>query len=628
LSVFKRILLSAGPYRYLVVVAMLLLTVATLLEVVVFPALVGGAFVALDPSSLSPAKQDHGGSTIGHVGSALRQRLEHIRWLRVLKTALLEDLQTRAGRVHWLLIFAITGVVIYTVRSLCSWGYLYLNQYISQHVMKDLRSRLYRKLLALPLSFYESRQTGELMSRVTSDISLVQNLVSVQLADGVVAIVTITGGLCAMLITSWQLTLLALVTVPLVSYAIGMAGARMRRVTRTVQQRIAAMNARLQERIGTIGTVQSFTREEYESEHFDHINQEMVSSNLQAARISAPLQPLVELIGVFGMMLGVGAAGWFVVEGRLSIPLLVFYFSVVQKVGGQFSKLGRINLGIQQGIAAGTRVLEVMDREPEVKDAPGAKELPLMVGRLAFHDVIFRYAESDEVLRDINLALQPGEVLAVVGPSGSGKTSLIKLVPRFYDPTEGWIEIDGHDLREVTLHSLRRQIGMVPQETVLFTGTIRDNIAYGRLDATQEQIEEAAQAANAHDFIMGLPHGYDTQVGERGVKLSGGQRQRLAIARTLLKDPRLLILDEATSSLDTESEIQVQEALERLMAGRTTVVIAHRLSTVRNAHRIVVLNEGRIVEEGSHAQLIQAGGLYQRLYQMQFRDEERPRPKE
>ena len=218
--------------------------------------------------------------------------------------------------------------------------------------------------------------------------------------------------------------------------------------------------------------------------------------------------------------------------------------------------------------------------------------------------------------------------IGVAGGSGSGKTSLIKLVPRFYDPTEGWIEIDGHDLREVTLHSLRRQIGMVPQETVLFTGTIRDNIAYGRLDATQEQIEEAAQAANAHDFIMGLPHGYDTQVGERGVKLSGGQRQRLAIARTLLKDPRLLILDEATSSLDTESEIQVQEALERLMAGRTTVVIAHRLSTVRNAHRIVVLNEGRIVEEGSHAQLIQAGGLYQRLYQMQFRDEERPRPKE
>jgi len=620
-NVFRRILKTAQPYRHLLVAAFLLLAVGTLLEVVAFPALTGGVFLALDPSSLTAPVPSGQHAARDQVASWLRDRLERIDWLMSLRDQLRVELADAHGQVHWLLLFCGGCVLIYALRSLCVAGYLYLNQYISQHVMKDLRAALYGRLLGLPMSFYESRQTGELMSRMTSDIALVQNLVSVQLADAVVAAATIVGGLTVMLLASWQLTLLALVMVPAVSYVIGKAGFHIRAVTRVVQQRVASMNARLQERIGTINTVQSFTREEYEIQQFDRINRDTVAANLQAARIAAPLQPAVEFMGVTGMVLGLGLAGWFVIHHQLSIPVLVVYVSVAQRVGAQFSKLGRINLGFHQGIAAGARVMEVLDRESDIQEAPDAKPLPPVRGEIIFQGVSFRYAESEDVLREINLTIAPGEVVALVGPSGGGKSSLTKLIPRFYDVTEGALLVDGNDVRGVTLHSLRSQIGIVPQETVLFTGSIRDNIAYGRLEASQEEIEDAARAANAHDFIVSLPMGYATEVGERGTKLSGGQRQRVAIARTLLKNPRILILDEATSSLDTESEQQVQEALERLMADRTTVVIAHRLSTVRNAHRIVVLDGGRIVEIGSHAQLLRSRGLYRKLYEMQFRDQ-------
>lgn len=622
MRVLKLIWRTARPYRCQVAAAVLLLTLATLLEVVAFPVMVGGTFIALDPSSVvSSGGPARGG---GVEGAFIQRQLDRVPRLRSLTTRLSSDLKTKAGRGKWLFIFAFGGLLIYAIKCLCTWGYLYLNQYVSQHVMKDLRAALYGRMLQLPLSFYESRQTGELMSRMTNDVALVQNLVSVQLADAIVAAVTIGAGLSVLLLIKWQLTVLALMMVPLVSWVIGSAGQKTGRITRRIQQRVAAMNARLQERISTINIVQCFTREQYEQEKFDEINRETVAANLQAARVAAPLQPMVEFIGVLGMIFGIGFAGWYVIYSHLSIPRLVVYFTIVQKVGTQFSKIGRIYLAIQQGIAAGSRVTEVLDREPEVRDLPGASELPAVQGRLALHGVSFRYAESEHVLRDINLVVEPGEIMALVGPSGAGKTSMTKLIPRFYDPSEGWIEIDGHNIREVTLLSLRSQIGLVPQETVLFSGNIRDNIAYGKLDATQSEIEQAAKAANAHDFILSLPKGYETAVGERGMKLSGGQRQRIAIARTVLKNPRLLILDEATSSLDTESEMQVQEALDRLMAGRTTVVIAHRLSTVRNATRIVVLSDGRITEMGSHAELMQQGGLYRRLYEMQFREDERP----
>jgi subfamily B ATP-binding cassette protein MsbA len=322
------------------------------------------------------------------------------------------------------------------------------------------------------------------------------------------------------------------------------------------------------------------------------------------------------------MVLAIAVAGWQVIEGNLGGPLIFAIFLIAQRIGSYAVKIGRITLSVQQGLAAAGRIFEIVDTEEDVKQAPGALPLPRVTGEVSFDSVSFAYDSSVEVLKDVSLRVKPGEVVALVGPSGAGKTSLVNLIPRFYDPTQGHIRIDGHDLRDVTIDSLRSQIGYVPQDTVLFAGSVYDNVRYGRLDARREEVVAAARAANAEDFIEALPGGYETEVGERGAKLSGGQRQRIAIARTLLKDPRILILDEATSSLDTESEALVQEALERLMAGRTTFVIAHRLSTVRNADRILVLAYGKIVEQGTHQELLAKGGLYRRLYEMQFREQE------
>lgn len=597
---FRRVLRLTLPYKAVGAVVVTSIIVATVVEAGVFPLLAGLIFGVLFPSS----------ATTGQIPELLRS----LPVMSAMRAA------AGAGALRWLLLLCGAILVAYVIRSVAVFGSSYLSQYMAQRVMYSLRQRLYSRLLRLSLAFHDRQTVGDLLSRMSLDVQLIQNMISTQLVEAAATVVTFIVGIGLMLAISWQLTLLALVVVPLTGYTISRAGSRMRSAQTNIQQRLSNLASRVQERLQSVRIIQSFAREEYEEERFADLNLRNVEANLRSARIVALLGPLVEFLGVVGMVGGIAFAGWQVTRGLLSADDLATYLIVVQRVGQRFSKLGNIHLSIQQAIAAAHRIFEIIDQEPTVRDAPDAVALPRVRGGVRFRSVSFTYPIGGEVLRGLDLEAEPGEVVALVGPSGAGKSTLVNLLPRFYDPTAGAVEIDGWNLRRVTVRSLRDQVAIVPQETILFSGSVYDNIRYGRLEATAEEVYAAARAANAEQFIQALPQGYESDVGERGLRLSGGQRQRIAIARALLKNPAILVLDEATSSLDTESEALVQEALDRLMRGRTTFVIAHRLSTVRNADRILVLADGHIIEHGSHHELLARGGLYRKLYEMQFRD--------
>ena len=597
---FWRVLRLTLPYKAVGGVVVTSIIVATVVDAGVFPLLAGLIFGVLFPSS----------ATTGQIPELLRS----LPVVSAMRAA------AGAGALRWLLLLCGAILVAYVIRSVAGFGSSYLSQYMAQRVMYSLRQRLYSRLLRLSLAFHDRQTVGDLLSRMSLDVQLIQNMISTQLVEAAATVVTFIVGIGLMLAISWQLTLLALVVVPLTGYTISRAGNRMRSAQTNIQQRLSNLASRVQERLHSVRIIQSFAREEYEEERFADLNLRNVEANLRSARIVALLGPLVEFLGVVGMVGGIAFAGWQVTRGLLSADDLATYLIVVQRVGQRFSKLGNIHLSIQQAIAAAHRIFEIIDQEPTVRDAPDAVALPRVRGGVRFRSVSFTYPIGGEVLRALDLEAEPGEVIALVGPSGAGKSTLVNLLPRFYDPTAGAVEIDGWDLRRVTVRSLRDQVAIVPQETILFSGSVYDNIRYGRLEATAEEVYAAARAANAEQFIQALPQGYESDVGERGLRLSGGQRQRIAIARALLKNPAILVLDEATSSLDTESEALVQEALDRLMRGRTTFVIAHRLSTVRNADRILVLADGHIIEQGSHHELLARGGLYRKLYEMQFRD--------
>jgi subfamily B ATP-binding cassette protein MsbA len=469
------------------------------------------------------------------------------------------------------------------------------------------------------MSFHRSRETGDLLSRVSNDVMVLQRVVSTDLVEAARSPMTIVIALAFMASLEWRLTLFSLVCLPGISLVIAHSGDRLRLLTREVQQRLGGLNAYVQERLSGIETVQIFGMEQREVEQFRGINEGNYRANMRVAWVVSLLTPTVEFISAFGMLLLVLVAGYLALKGPLSLPTLIAFAYSSQRMGSKLGLLGKIWLSGQQAAAAGDRVFEILDAQEAVPESPGAQTLPRVEGRVAFTHVDFAYGDGDLVLHDIDVTVEAGQVVALVGPSGVGKTSLVNLIPRFYDPTAGSIEIDGMDTVGVTLRSLRSQIGIVPQEPILFSGSVRDNIAYGRPEASQEEVESAARAANADQFIQDLPRGYDTPVEERAANLSGGQRQRLAIARALLRDPRILILDEATSALDAESEALVQDALETLMRGRTTLVIAHRLSTIRRADRVLVLADGRIVEDGTHRELLTAGYAYRRLYEGQLR---------
>lgn len=491
---------------------------------------------------------------------------------------------------------------------------------VGERVVADLRQQLYRHLMTLSLRFYADRRTGELVSRVTNDVTTLQAAVTDNLVTLLQQGLTLIGGVIFLFWLDWRLTSVILGGIPIVTLTMVYLGRKIRRAAAEMQDRLAEAAAVVDETIGNIRVVKSFAREAYEITRFTAKIEETFTAAMRRVKISAILAPIIGFMAFMSLTITLWFGGYEVLQGYLSPGGLIAFLIYTMLVAGPIAAFSGLYSQFQAALGATEHIFELLDLQPEIADAPHAYPLPTIMGRVKFEAVSFEYDSRLPVLHQVSIEVQPGQVVALVGPSGAGKTTLVNLIPRFYDVTSGCITIDNHDLRQVTLLSLRQQIGVVPQETALFSDTIRENIRYGKLEATQAEIEAAARAANAHEFIVNMPQGYETRVGERGIKLSGGQRQRIAIARAILKDPRILILDEATSSLDSESEQLVQEALERLMKSRTTFVIAHRLSTIINADWILVMDGGRIVEQGTHAELVsRANGLYQKLHALQFR---------
>ncbi|MEK6695277.1 MAG: ABC transporter ATP-binding protein [Nitrospirota bacterium] len=506
--------------------------------------------------------------------------------------------------------------VLFLCQGALGMGHSYLTASTSQRILADFRTHLFDHLQSLSLSFFAKRRTGELMSRLMNDVGALQSALTEVPIDVAKQLVTLTGGLAILFFMNWRLCVLILFLLPAIVLVARFFGRRLKALSTGIQDETARTSTVLEEVVSGIRVVKSFVREDYERERFGAQVCRTLDMVLTRARIMAVFVPVI----TFATFASAAAVLWYggtqVIKGTMSPGDLIAFVLYAGLLIGPFGTFARLFSQVKDAQGALERVFEILDTRPEVADAPDARPLPPVEGRVSMQGVSFSYDGRTPVLADITFTARPGELVALVGPSGSGKTTLINLLHRFYDPASGSVTIDGHDLKTVTLPSLYTQIALVPQETHLFGGTIRDNIRYGRISASEEEVTAAARAANAHDFITALPDGYDTVVGEKGINLSGGQRQRIAIARAVLKDPRILILDEATSSLDNESELLVQDALDRLMKGRTTFVIAHRLSTIQNADRILVLEKGRIVEEGTHAALLDRKGLYFHFYRL------------
>jgi len=530
-------------------------------------------------------------------------------------------------------------LLLFVIQALVSFSYRYLLQYVAQRAVADLRLDLHRHLLRLPLRFFTNRRVGDIVSRASSDAAVLQEvLVSVPVSL-MRQIFTFGGGVVLMLVMNWQLTLVVLATIPPIVLVSAIYGRRLKQLSTDVQDRLADATVVLEEMLSGVRVVKTFTREAYEQERYTNAIEQSFATSLERTRQRAMFAPLITLLGFGALTVLIWYGGRQVINDMITPGELIAFLFYMILVAAPMAESANLWGRIQEAVGASRRIFEILDTPPELTrvtsplrsaetagtngfSAPHTRLTA--AGHVRFVDVSFRYTDVDAddelpiVLQHIHLDAHPGQVVALVGYSGSGKTTLVNLIPRFYEPTAGRIELDGVDIRHLGLPALRAQIGLVPQETFLFGGSVRENIAYGRLDASDEEIRAAATAAYAHNFIAALPRQYDTIVGERGVKLSAGQRQRIAIARALLKNPRILILDEATSALDTESERWVQAALERLMEGRTSFVIAHRLSTIQRADTILAIEQGRIVERGSHAELLTRNGLYRKLYDMQF----------
>ena len=518
-----------------------------------------------------------------------------------------------------LLLNAITAgiVVVFALRGFFVYGQNYLMAYVSQKIVIDLRESLFRHFQRLSVSYFDRSRTGKVLSYMTNDVGALQGALAQNVIELSTESLTLIGSLVAMFYLHWQLALLTLITVPLVAQAMKLFGAKLRKASGTMQQRAAEITSVLQEMIVSVRLIRLFVREEYETNRFIRENDNNFTAQMKAAQLSATLSPVIEFLAAIAVTVIIWYGGREVINGNLTSGSLIAFLVYAVNISNPVKRLGNVYGSIQRAVAAADRVFEVLDTLPEIEDAPDAIELPVVKGDVSFSQVSFEYRTGEAALKNLTIEVPAGQILAIVGPSGAGKSTIANLLPRFYDPQAGAICIDGVDIRKITVRSLREPIAMVPQETILFNASIYENILYGRLDADKASVIEAAKAANAHDFIMQLPDGYETQIGERGSQLSGGQRQRIAIARAILKNPRILILDEATSALDAESERVVQDALDKLMVGRTTFVIAHRLSTIQRADKILVMEKGRLIECGRHTELLDAGGLYCKLYSLQ-----------
>ena len=513
-------------------------------------------------------------------------------------------------------------VVTFLIRGVFYYGQSYLISYLGEKVIIDVREQMYKKFQRLPMAYFDRHQTGETMSYITNDVAAIQSALMGQLIELVTEGAILIGSIVLMVYLDWKLSLLTLVVIPLVGQAMKIFGRKLKKNGTVIQERMADITSFLQESVSAVKVVKTFAREDYELKRFEHQNLLNFQAVMKNVQLTSLLSPTVEFLAAVSVTFIIWFGGLEVINGEMTAGALIAFLTYAVNLANPVKRLSRVYGNMQKAMAAVDRVFNVLDLPEPLADKEGAAELPEIKGHVVVDHVSFGYKEGILALEDVSLEAKPGQMIAFVGPSGAGKSTIANLLPRFYEINDGSISIDGHDIRDVTIKSLREQIGIVPQETMLFSTTVRENIRYGRLDATDEEVEAAAKAANADGFIRDLPLGYDTQIGERGLNLSGGQRQRMAIARAILKNPRILILDEATSALDTESEKVVQAALDKLMVGRTSFVIAHRLSTIFNADQIYVIDGGKIKEHGTHDELLAKNGLYSYLYNIQFNRKE------
>ncbi|MGH7411195.1 MAG: ABC transporter ATP-binding protein [Candidatus Methylomirabilis sp.] len=601
LQQFVRLLRYATPYRARIILAVACLFLIAILNAVsigslqpIFDGLFGGVSADQTISLPAPVTRLLGGS-LQRVQAFLRQ--------------------------HQIGVITFIGAMLFFV-FVAKGGLMYLQQilmrFVAERVKKDIRNELYSHLQTLSLGFYTRRSTGELMSRLTFDIESLGFAATDFFRNALREPLNIIGLLVLLFMIKWQLALLSMIVLPCAIYPIVKFGKKIRKRGLRMHERRAELDTILQETISGVRIVKAFGMEDYEQDRFARANEQVFHAMMRVIRVDAMTSPVLEILGAIGIALAIWAGGYLVYSHGLSPGAFMAFLGALASLYQPVKRLSQINNDIQRGLAGVKRVFELMDTQPEIIEHPDALTLGRMQEGVQFHNVSFGYGPERPVLQAVSFSAKLGEIVAIVGSSGAGKTTLVNLLPRFYDPTGGTIIIDGIDIRRVTLRSLREQMGIVTQDTILFDDTVFNNIAYGQRRVAPDQVVEASRIANAEEFIEALPERYETRIGERGVRLSGGQKQRIAIARAILKNPPLLILDEATSALDAESERLVQEALDRLVQNRTSFVIAHRLSTIIRADKILVLDAGRLVEQGTHAELMARCGVYWRLYQGQL----------
>ena len=532
------------------------------------------------------------------------------------------DAVFQTGDMQLLNTVAIVLFVLFVLQAFLSFGSSYWLEWVGERVVTDLRKQLYEHLHRLGFRFYANKRLGEITSRLTNDVSSIRTALTDAVPNSITTTFSLIGAVALMVVLNWRLSLIVFVTVPFVTLITRYFGQKIRKLARGVQDDLAESTAIAEDALGAVRIVKAFAREVYEIGRYSEAVERLFERSRRKIFLSSIFWSGISMLFMTTLVIIFWYGGREVLADRLTPGDLVAFIFYAFSIARSISQMSRLYTSINSAVGASDRIFELLEEMPEIRDRPDAVDLEGISGAVSFEDVCFAYEKERYVLSDINFHIEAGQTVAVVGPSGAGKSTLVNLIPRFFDPQQGEIKVDHRNIRTVTKKSLRRQIAIVPQEVHLFGTSIKENISYGRLEASDREIERAARDANAWEFISELPRGLDAMVGEKGVKLSGGQRQRLAIARAILKNPRILLLDEATSSLDSESEAQVQEALERLMSNRTTFVIAHRLSTVQNADRILVLEEGRVVQDGTHEQLMRRQGLYRHLYELQFREDD------